>query len=193
MEHVLPKAGQLFFSLTCCSPHYLHRILYLLVLYASPLFICWLYFFLLMNCTNSIHVSTVKLTLWSISNNLCFKAGSCIPSIKCSMINSSSVVISPVPSLSNSQYLALSFNRCTNCIIDSLGCYLFSRNFVLSAMTNLFFGLIFLFITSLISLKVSSSRFLVGYHWNFLDCFIPSCCEEHVCNFILFPFASSVS
>ena len=29
MEQVLRKAGQLFFSLTCCSPQYLHRILYL--------------------------------------------------------------------------------------------------------------------------------------------------------------------
>ena len=111
-------------------------------------------------CTNSIHVSIVKLTLWSVSNNLCLKAGSCIPSIKRSMINSSSVVISPMPSLSNSQYLALSFNQCTNCTRDSNGCCLVSRNFVLSAMTNLFFGLIFLFITSLILLKAGSSRFL---------------------------------
>ena len=76
------------------------------------------------------------------------------------MIKSSSVVISPVPSLSNSQYLVLSFSQCMNCTIDSVGCCLVSRNFVLSIMTNLFFGLIFLFITLPISLKVSSSRFL---------------------------------
>ena len=61
------------------------------------------------------------------------------------------MVILTVPSLSNSQYLALSFNWCMNCTIDSLGCCLVSRNFVLSAMTNLFFGLISLFITLLIS------------------------------------------
>ena len=76
------------------------------------------------------------------------------------MINSSSVIISPVPSLSNSQYLALSFNRYTNCTTDSSGSCLISRNVVLSAMTDLFFGSIFLFITSPISLKVSPSRFL---------------------------------
>ena len=161
MEHVLPKAGQLFFPLTCWSPRYLHRILYLFVLYASPSFGCWLYFFINSSCcTNSIHVSTVKLILWSVSNNLCLKARLCILSIKHSMINSSSVVISAVPSLSNSQYLALSFNWCTNCTKDSSGCCLVSRNFVLSVMTNLYFGLIFLFITSPISLKVTSSRFL---------------------------------
>ena len=96
--------------------------------------------------TNSIHVSTVKFTLWSVS--------------KRSRINSSSEIISPVPSLSNLQYLALSFNRCADCTIDSSGCCLVSRNFVLSAKTNLFFGLIFLFITSPISLKISSPRFL---------------------------------
>ena len=111
-------------------------------------------------CTNSIHVSTVKLTLWSVSNYLCLKAGSYIYSVKCSMINSSFVVISPAPSLSNSQYLALSFNRCTNCTIDSSEFCPVSRNFIFSAMTNLFFGLIFLFITSPISLKVNSSWFL---------------------------------
>ena len=72
-----------------------------------------LFFFIISSCcTNSIHVSTVKLTLWSVSNNLCLKSGSCITSIKRRMINSSSVVFSPVPRLSNSQYLALSFNRC---------------------------------------------------------------------------------
>ena len=158
MEYVLMKAGQLFLSLICHLPQYLHRILYLFVLYVSPSFGCWLYFFINSSCcTNSIHVPTVELTLWSIFYNLCFKVGLCIPSIKCSMVNSSSVVISLVLSLSNLQYL--SFNWCTNCIIDSLGCCLVSRNFVLSAMTNLFFRLIFLFITSPISLKVSSSRF----------------------------------
>ena len=74
------------------------------------------------------------------------------------MINSSSVIISPVPCLSNSQYLALSFNRCTNCTIESSRCCLFSRNFVLSAMTHLFFSP---FYYLAISLKVSSSRFLL--------------------------------
>ena len=40
-----------------------------------------------------------------------------------------SVVISPVLSLSNSQYLALSINRCTNCTIEWSGRCLVSRNF----------------------------------------------------------------
>ena len=69
-------------------------------------------------CTKYIHVSTVKLTLWSVSNNLCFNAWSCLPSIKRRMINSSSAAISPVLSLSYSQYLTHSFNRCTDCTID---------------------------------------------------------------------------
>ena len=127
----------------------------------SMLLLCWLYFFINSSCyTNSIDVSIVKLTLWSVSNNFSLKAWSYMPSIKHSMINSSFVVISLVLSLSNLPYLALSCNQCMNCTIDSSGCCLVSRNFVLSVMTNLFFGLIFLLITSLISLKVISSRFL---------------------------------
>ena len=119
------------------------------------------FFFINSTCfTNSINISIVELTHWSVSNNLCLKAGLCTPSVNRSMINSSSVVISVVSSLSNLQYLVLSFNRCTNCTIDSSGCCLFPRNFVLSAMTNIFFGLIFLCIISPISLKVRSSRFL---------------------------------
>ena len=51
MEHIIPKAGQLFFSLACCSPQYLHRILYLL---CCMLLFCsvaaqTLYIFLLLN------------------------------------------------------------------------------------------------------------------------------------------------
>ena len=37
----------IIFSLTCRSPQYLYRIPHLFVLYASPSFGCWLYFFLL--------------------------------------------------------------------------------------------------------------------------------------------------
>ena len=52
-----------YFSLTCHSSQYLHRISYLFVLYASPSFGCWLYFFINSSCwTDSIQVSTVKLT-----------------------------------------------------------------------------------------------------------------------------------
>ena len=141
MEHVLPKAGQLFFPWYAVGNS-------ICIEFRNCSVVGYTFFFInSSSCTNSMHVSTIKLTLWSVSNNLCFKARSCIPSIKRSMINSSSVVISLVPSLSNSPYLALSFNRCTNCTIDSSGCCLVSWNFVLSAMANLFFGLIFLFVT----------------------------------------------
>ena len=88
----LTEGRAIIFFLIWCSPQYLHRISYLFVLYASYSFVCWLCFFINSSCcTNSIQVSTDKLTLWSVSNNLSLKAGSCIPIMKRSMINSSSV------------------------------------------------------------------------------------------------------
>ena len=91
-----------------------------------------------------------------------------IPSINLNWIKSSSIVCSFCPSFSNSQYL-FTFRRQTNHKIstqifyDRFVNFLFHQhNFVLSATTNLFLGLIFLLMIWLIFSKVRSSRF-VGY------------------------------
>lgn len=120
---------------------------------------------------------------------------SCMPSINLNCINSFLMVISPVPRFSNSQNLEASHNLCTYCIIDSFGTCLLMRNFVLSTITNFFFGGKFLFIMSKIFEKVKSSNSL-RYTMTDLMASHPTKPKE-ICNncaFVVFeigPFISS--
>ena len=116
--------------------------------------ICWLY----SSCKNSGLTSKFVLLISNLSNILCLYDATCMSFINLKRIDSSSVVMSFLPSFSNSQYLRVFLNLCTYCIIDSFGFCLVSINLVLSARTFFLFYL-FIYFWSYISLNYSNNLF----------------------------------
>ena len=163
-----PNAGHFPLFISCSCPQYEHfKIFFSMYVYAN---ICslgwlssWLYF-----CINSCcYVKSMQVFKDIFPIRSCYIIlyrcdALYIPLINPNWFMSSSTICTSYPSFLNSQYLLAFRRQCRYFMIGSLISCFMDMNFVLSAATNLFLGLIFFHMIWLIFSKVRSSRF-AGY------------------------------